>query len=431
MLQDSDTRVLLAHLRERHDPLSWFRGDWPLFNHFYRPVSTLTFEFDNWAHGNDASGYGLTQAVIAGLCILLVFWVVRELSDKPWMAGAASFLFGAWHLGWPVSDWTARIGWLAAVLVWVAPFRYGWRRVGPTLMSSATLAFLGSLAYPPVSFAARTVGWLPGRTATVMTVFCLIATASYARFERLRARNMPPLPATAEDEPTASRTTAGAAVPRPTDYLWLVAALLALVCALGSYEQAVMLPGLLLGVAVLWRTRRRRPHWWPHLVFWAVLVGYLVLRRQLVPSDVSGYQAQQFRNGPGVWLSLSSFLVPSYGSMLQLWSQLQEDLVILVTGGPLLNAFAVLGNAGGVVSTIRSHQGWLVAFAWLGGFFAFLPMAWLKMFEHYYYWPETYWALMVVALVTVAGQLFVNAMSHPTRQAPLRPSPAPGSLPRQ
>src|SRR5947209_6221642 len=46
LLQDSDTAFLLKTVRERQAPLSWFTGDWPLGNHFYRPVSTLTFEMD-------------------------------------------------------------------------------------------------------------------------------------------------------------------------------------------------------------------------------------------------------------------------------------------------------------------------------------------------------------------------------------------------
>ncbi|MBS1709808.1 MAG: hypothetical protein JSS65_13935 [Armatimonadetes bacterium] len=429
LLADTDTAVLIAHIRERHDPLSWFRGDWPLFNHFYRPVSTLAFEFDNWAHGNDAAGYGLTQSLIGALCIMLVFWLVRELTDKPWAAGAASFLFGAWHLLWPVSDWLAWLFLAGSVVVWVAPFRYGWKRIGPTLLASAMLYFLSTITYPPVLFASRTVTWLPGRTATVMTVFCLLATAAYARFERLRAGSMPLRAARAEDEPLASRTTVVGSS-KKSDALWLAVAVVGVALALASYEQAVMLPAALLGVAVLFRTQGRRPHWWAHIAFWMVLGGYVVLRKKLVPSDVSGYQAQQFRNGPGVLLALFAYLFPAHGSLSLFAAQLREEWFIFVTASPYFNMLHVLGNVWTGVRSYLSPQGWHLAFAWLSAFVVFLPMAWLKMFEHYHYWPAVYWALLVVWLAGLGGQAVVSALSHPATQAPPRPSPAPGSLPR-
>ncbi|RYG37669.1 hypothetical protein EON81_05960, partial [bacterium] len=82
LLQDSDTAVLLAKIRERGNPLSWFAGDWPLGNHFYRPVSTLSFELDNALYGNHAEGYGATNALLAIACIAALFWMLRELTDR-------------------------------------------------------------------------------------------------------------------------------------------------------------------------------------------------------------------------------------------------------------------------------------------------------------------------------------------------------------
>jgi len=429
MLRDSDTHVLIAHIRERHDPMSWFRGDWPLFNHFYRPVSTLFFEFDNWAYHDNAAGYGMTQALIGAACIMLVFWLVRELTDRPWAAGAASFLFGAWHLNWPVSDWLGLLLRGGALVVWIAPFRFGWRRVGSTLLVSASLFFLSTVTWPPVTFASKTVAWLPGRTATVMTIFCLVATAAYARFERLRSAQMPLAEATAEDEPSASRTTV-VSRPKATDGLWVVVSVVAAALALASYEQAVMLPAALLGVAVLVRTQRRRPHWWLQAVFWGLLLGYIVLRRKLVPSDVSGYQAQQFRNGPGVAITLLNFAAPAHGALSLFFGQIQEGLILLLTGGPFVLLFQALGNVTAMVQSAMSRERWLIAFSWLCAFVTFMPMAWLKEFAHYYYWPSVYWALMVVGLAVLGGQLVVSALSHPAVPAPPRPRPAPGSLPR-
>ena len=57
LLEDTDTVALLTRLREVRDPMAWFKGDWPLQNHFYRPISTLTSApqiFPHWTHNSGA-----------------------------------------------------------------------------------------------------------------------------------------------------------------------------------------------------------------------------------------------------------------------------------------------------------------------------------------------------------------------------------------
>src|SRR4051812_3110536 len=83
LLRDTDTNALLQATRQRQAPLSWFTTDWPLANHFYRPLPTLTFELDDRLSGNDPSGYGWTNAVLCALCVLALFWLVREMTDSP------------------------------------------------------------------------------------------------------------------------------------------------------------------------------------------------------------------------------------------------------------------------------------------------------------------------------------------------------------
>jgi hypothetical protein len=98
LLEDTDTATLLRVVQERNSPLSWFLGDWPLENHFYRPVSTLLFEADRAMYGKDAAGYGTTNALLAMACVAALFWFVRELTDRPAFACAAASLFALWHL---------------------------------------------------------------------------------------------------------------------------------------------------------------------------------------------------------------------------------------------------------------------------------------------------------------------------------------------
>ncbi len=194
LLRDSDTHVLLDTIRQRNAPFSWFGGDWPLQNHFYRPVSTLSFELDNRLYGNNAAGYGLTNALLCIACVLLLFWFLREITDMPAFAGAGAVLFGLQHLGY--ERWIVEpIYWLALLTGIVGLIRH---RLNIRLWLPALLVLLycvGEISFTG-GFGGKTIDWLPGRTATVMTVFALIAMATYARYERLSATRTekPPSP---------------------------------------------------------------------------------------------------------------------------------------------------------------------------------------------------------------------------------------------
>ena len=112
----------------------------------------------------------------------------------------------------------------------------------------------------------RMLAWIPGRTASTMTVFALLAMVCYARFERLSAPSRP-----IKSVPTALPVTHGTSrnqqLTHKNAMIWLVIALLGLILALGSYEQAVVLPAALLGLAVWFYSQGRRPMWWIHAVF--------------------------------------------------------------------------------------------------------------------------------------------------------------------
>jgi hypothetical protein len=199
--------------------------------------------------------------------------------------------------------------------------------------------------------------------------------------------------------------------------------------ALGSYEQAVMLPALLFGVWLMFRLRGHRSAWWPHLVFWVLLFGYLVLRARLVPTDVSGYQAQQFRNGPGVWMALGDYLLPSVYPLYVGLASLSTGWLLVLIGSfwsPIVTA---------VANATTYWKGWCdKQWKWhflgflLLSFVAFLPMAWLKTFEHYHYLPSAFRAAYVVVLAAIVAKLVVSAASLPELRAPARRGPAPGSL---
>lgn len=420
LLQDTDTKVLLQNIQARQDPLSWFWGDWPLFNHFYRPVSTLFFEFDLWRWGMDGSGFGLTNALLAAACVLSAFWVGRELTDHPPTTGLATLAFGLAHirLGWVVAAFG--LYWVAAWVCLAGLFRGPVRQSAwPVALGFLGCVFLASLVPGQLDFAYRVTGWLPGRTASVMAVFGLVSVAAYARYERLSAerRILPPTPL---DLP-ATKGTAVVTSGRAT-WVWAAISAIALALALGSYEQAVILPGLLTGVAILFALQGRKVHWQAVAVFWVVLAGYLVLRHQVVPSQVSGYQSQQFRNGPGLILDLGNYLVPGLTGLPRLGVLLESGALGLLNSDPWVIALVGLGNVAIVAGIWGDRRRWLAIGLLFMGFVAFLPMAWLKFFAHYHYFPSVFYCLFLAVLAQIVSRWVLNAVSPPAIQAPARPS---------
>lgn len=424
LLADTDTKVILETIRERHNPWSWFVGDWPLQNHFYRPISTLFFELDNALYGNNAAGYGLTNALLGVAGVWLLFWFFRELTDSPWMAGLSASLFGWWLAGGSIffANTIALLGWITLVIGAIR-HRRNWQAYVIPGLALFLLAWESAPIYP---LNGRTIQWIPGRTATVMALFCLIACASYARYERLRGKRSAP-PAITPLTPPATRNTV-VEEPLRSSLGWALLALVSVALALGSYEQAVMLPACLLAVAVTFRWRGYRPAWGWQGGFWSLLVGYLLLRKELLPVVTSGYQKQQLRFGPGVWLDLGNYLAEPLTRIRTAMSW--DSWLILFDHSPWGFAAGWLTFLAGAYLVWKRRSALAVA-GWGLSIIAFLPMAWLKLFEHYHYWPLAMRSLLVSGLVSVILPEVLTALSPPTRQAPPRPTPAPGSLPRQ
>lgn len=429
LLRDSDTRKLIQVIRTRHAPLSWFAGDWPLGNHFYRPVVTLTFEMDSALHGDNPGGYGLTNDLLVIGCVLLLFWFVRELTNSVFLASASSVLFALWNYG----AWYQQL----ASLAWVLGFAAlcGACLPGRRLLAGISALLTAGYAYYEIGawqvaaidqLGPHVIGWLPGRTATVTTLFALIAMAAYARYERVSAPRLPPRGGPLEPPATKGADAAGSA-PRVA-WLWAVLAGLAAALAFATYEQAVMLPAALVGVAVCLRMQGYKVRWAWQLLFWALLLAYLLARKELLPPGVSDYQKQQFRHGPGVYQALIGYVFPGLGPLLQSSADWGSGLVVLLILPSFWSAIVQFGT--NVVGFFMARKRLAFALAgWGLSIIAFLPMAWLHPFEHYNFWPSAMRALFAATLVWVAADCAVTAVSRPALQAPVRPNPAPGSLP--
>jgi hypothetical protein len=430
MLHDTDTSVLLDVIEKPHNALKWFAGDWPLENHFYRPIPTLLFEMDLRLWGDDAAGYGLTNVLLCIGCVLMLFWFVRELTGDVPTATATGVLFALWHTDYLHGPawWLMYASW-ALLLLMLLPRRRPWPVIVLFMASYFVLNELpGNGLSGMRNLEVKVAHWLPGRTASSMTFFALAAMAAYCRFERLGARRDAVEPGRLD--PPATKSTV--APPAPVSaWPWAVFALILTALALASYEQAVMLPALLVGCAISYRARGWRVRWSTPVLAWVLLAGYLVLRTTLIGWTTSGYQEQQLRTGWAVFADIAEYLFPGGVQFVWYLRTMHPTWLQFLLSDPYWYSLHLGSN---IAAAIVAAPRWpLVAFAWLGSVLAFAPMAFLQQsdFHHYHYWPMAMRALMLVLLAGCIGRWFVTAASRRSLQAPLRLHPAPGSLPRQ
>ncbi len=386
-------------------------------------MPTLAFEADNRLYGDNPVGYGLTNCLLCISCVLLLFWFFRELTNSPILTGASTLLFALWNIG-ILPLYGTILTWLALSALLVGLVRHG-KSIKSYLPAYFILLYASNEITGLQPLYQRMIDWLPGRTASVMTVFALISLAAYARYERLGANRLPAPPPGPLDPP-ATRNTIAEAPPRRAAVVWALVSVVALCLALASYEQAVMIPATLLGVALTMRFQRYQVRWLWQAPFWLALVGYLVLRHKLVPSAPSHYQLQQFRSGPGVLLSLSQYGLPVLGWVQPFLNSIDVGPLIFLTWGPWINIQFAVSN---VTAFVYLRRKWVFALAGYAlSFIAYLPMAWMKQFEHYHYWPMAMRSLFVTILIWIGLEQLLIAWSPRLAKAPPRPSPAPGSL---
>lgn len=431
LLQDTDTAVLLAKLNEVNSPLRWFTHDWPLENHFYRPISTLFFEFDNRVHPGSGSGFGFTNAFICCLATLALYWFLCEVKRSIPVAVAGTWLFASWTLGgWFFGTWHyVIVAWLPLVLLLVILWRmnankkFSW----PSLFVGAGGFYVwGRLIETQANLSAHTMYWLPGRTATSMTIFALVALASYVRFERLGAESLPAKEPGPLDPPaTRSSTQRGETT---NQWGWFILSGLATAVALGAYEQAVMIPTLIFILGVWLRASGYRTRFGLQIAFWGILIAYIVYRVQIIPVAPSGYQKQQFRHGPGLWIDIVSYLLPGIFGLTSAFTSLSVSFLVMMNEAFWASIGGFVSNVSTWVSIRKAFLKPLIALSL--ALFAYLPMAFLKQFGHYHYFPAAMLTLFVIALFEAYWPRLISAVSPQAIQAPKRLDRAPGSLPR-
>lgn len=432
LLEDSDTIGILKGIAQRGDVWSWFRTDWPLENHFYRPLATVSFALDQHLYGQLAAGYGWTNATLCAASVLGLAWFLREVTNRKDLTVLGTALFTSWIIdGFGV---LARALTLVAVVTLLVGIYRHRTHVKHYLVACLALLFVRPEVLGLRSLYFRTEAWLPGRTATLMTVFALVGMAAYARYERLSAQHSASAKPTPLDPPATrtSRQTSERKARAP--WVWALVSVLMVAAALATYEQAVMLPAALVGVAVSLRLQGFRPRWGWQAPFWALLIGYLALRYQIIPHGESPYQAQQMRtSSTGVLLTLAGYALPLGTSIPEFRAALSLDPLAWIA--PLLGAplgmwgfpYAVAQN---ISAFIVAKRQWIACLTgWALSCLAYLPMAFVKEFDHYHFWPMALRSLMVAGLLIALKDAVFSAWSPRVLQAPKRSAPAPGSLP--
>ncbi|MER3403372.1 MAG: hypothetical protein C4336_05110 [Armatimonadota bacterium] len=382
--ENLDTRMIVARLEKLHAVWQWFTGDWVLGNGFYRPLPSLLYKLDYALWGRHFLAYKWTNGVLAIFCGWLAVWLAWELSRQRWVALGVGVVFSLWQTGFlgGVPIW---VGWVALILGGLWGWRVGSWRKG-VLIGSLGAVGLWELSFIPslpdlhlASFAYRAVGWIPGRTATLMALFALIALSAYCRYCTTGHKG------------------------------WAIVSLLGFLGALGSHEGAVVLPLLmaLCGWGMLKHGGRFQV--WVLGIAVGVLLAYLLFYGAVIPTDTEYHRQRlkRFRNIGNTWLG---WLFPPF-SQVSLQFQLVWDVplaVFLPTFlGSMLWGFVYLLGLGWALRRER-----MAIVGWLGSLGAYLPLSPVIPLMHYYYLPAVFRALWVLALLMLlvrSSQCFAQA----------------------
>ena len=126
-------------------------------------------------------------------------------------------------------------------------------------------------------------------------------------------------------------------------------------------------------------------------------------------------------------MSLLDYAFPALNTVSGFMATLDQGFYILMNQGIYLFTLGFVAN---VTAFYQAKRRWIWALAGYGmSLIAFLPMAWVKQFPHYSYWPLALRSLFTVSLFLAAVDLTVIAWSPRVLRAPQRLDPAPGSLP--
>jgi hypothetical protein len=379
--ENLDLRTIVAQLEQPHQPLAWFTGDWVLGNGFYRPLPSLLYELDYRLWGRHLLAYKWVNGLLSLACALLVVAWVAELSRSRPLALLTGLIFTAWQTGllpslpewllWGVVFASVGVSWFLRrdhrVALTVGCF---------TLVLGLELSFIPDLPdLHQSSFAYRAMGWIPGRTATLMSLFALISLWAYCRH--------------------CWRGGWG----------WAALSLVGFAGALMSYEQAVALPLLMAACGLVIRARGGRFAWLPLVLSLILLELYLWFYLAHIPSQTE-YHQQRLRRFYNLGASLLSWLLPPVHEVLKQLS-FAADAPLNLLMPAFWQAWLVLLMYAVVLTRVWRNP--LVWLGLVGSVLAYLPLAPVIPLMHYYYLSAAFRALWIAAILTTPLD---KAVSH-------------------
>jgi len=376
--ENSDTRVIADRLQQPYHPSQWFTGDWALGNGFYRPVPTLSFALDVQLWGLNYRLYKIQNWLIAAACSLLVVWFVWELLRSAYFALGSGVLFAGWQSGViELVPWDL-VGWVCLLFILVYGALQGRTLFWKWALFGSILFVIGyEMSFPVLvrdihnaSFSYRAMGWPPGRTSTLMTLFALISLASYCRFEREKHGS----------------------------WEWL--ALAGLAGAFGCHEQAITLPFLLVLCCVFLRFQGVRVRWHFLIVPFLLLGAYLYFHTHFIPADTD-YRNQRMRGTNPARDALIAWGFPVWHDVLYLIGWVRDMDTELLWFTPVTLSFWLSSVRTLTYSVVFVHlrKDWSLPLLGLfGSAIAYGPLAFVLPLQHYYYFPLVIRVIFVLVL---------------------------------
>lgn len=376
--ENLDTRVIAQRLQQPYHPLQWFTGDWALGNGFYRPVPTLSFALDVQLWGLNYRLYKIQNWLIAVACSFLAVRFVWELLRSAYFALGSGVLFAGWQSGvielipWELFGWACLLLMLIYGVLQGRILFWKWALFGSMLLVVCYEMSFSVLVRDihNASFSYRAMGWPPGRTSTLMTLFALISLASYCRFERVKHGG----------------------------WGWL--ALAGLAGAFGCHEQVITLPFLLVLCGVFLRFQGVHVRWHYLIVPFLLLGAYLYFHTHFIPADTD-YRNQRMRGINPARDALIAWVFPAWHDLLYLIGWIRDTDAELLLFTPVTLSFWLSSVRTITYSTVFIHlrRDWrLPLLGLLGSAIAYAPLALVLPLQHYYYFPLVLRSIFVLAL---------------------------------